>query len=47
MIQKKIECAAFKTTLPIPVITSLPENTTNVQKPNKVEKIKNQISRFQ
>ena len=27
--------------------SSLPENKTNVQKPNKEEMVKNQISRFQ
>ena len=35
MVQETIECAASKTTLPIPVIPSLPENIANVPKPNK------------
>ena len=46
MVQETIECAASETTFPIPVIPSLPENTANVQKPNKEEIIKNQIFRF-
>ena len=32
MVQETIECVASKTTLPIPVIPSLPENIANMQK---------------
>ena len=46
MVQETIKCAASKTTLQIPVIPSSPENIANVQKPNKKEIIKEQISRF-
>ena len=45
--QETIECAASKTTPPIPLIPRLPENIANVQKPNKEEITKNQISTFQ
>ena len=47
MVEETAECAGSKTTLPIPVIPNLLKNITNVQKPNKEEIIKNQISRFQ
>ena len=45
--QETIECHGSKTTPPIPLIPRLPENIANVQKPNKEEKTKNQISTFQ
>ena len=32
MVQEATECAASKSTLPIPVIPSLPQNIANVQK---------------
>ena len=38
MVQETIECAASKTTLPIPVIPSLAENIPNVQKETKQER---------
>ena len=47
MVQETTKYAASKPTLPIPVISSLSENIANMQKPNKEEIIKNQISRFQ
>ena len=37
MVQETIECAASKTTVPIPVIPGLPENIANVQKSDKKE----------
>ena len=40
LVQAAIDCAAFKTALPIPVIPSLPENVAYVQKPNKEETVK-------
>ena len=40
MVQETIKCTASK-------IPSFPENIVNVQKPNKEEIIKNQISSFQ
>ena len=47
MAQETNECAASKTTFPILVIPSLPENIANVQKTNNEEINQDQISRFQ
>ena len=46
MVNETVECAAKNKKLPKPKIPKLPANIASVERPNKLEVMKNQISRF-